>query len=124
MFDVNATCRTPIAQSGTGCQDVSSPKLVCKHMDFSQEGCYTELFSKVTSKTIMRESYSATFTRVAFTWSLNTMGPIGFSNSVDAMTTLMLRLKPDGTYVITDDWNTGHPAPGASDIFEKCLNYC
>ena len=83
LFGPNATTRTPVAQSGTGCQDESDPAVVCKR--FSG-------FSSMHSElgTTFYEYYSASFARASFTWTLGGTAEDGSETSVAAMTQLTL----------------------------------
>ena len=122
LFAPNVTTLCPVTQSGTGVMDVTSPRLAC-----SKLGRYAHMQSYLTGTPIV-ERFSATFTRVAFSWTFaanQAGGAGGPAVSVPAISTLWLsRIPgPDGMamHIDTPFEGPGAGTHGAADYFSSWL---
>lgn len=109
----NTTTRTPIGSGPTGCTDATSPKDVCKYM----AGCFSSVSSKLIGD-IMVETYSASVSRIAFTWLLaGITARNGHMVNASGITILPIQNTPDFGPVISGGSWFGNPA----DMFSRCL---
>jgi hypothetical protein len=124
LFSSNTTTLSPISQSGTGVADVQDPAQVCSFFS----GHFKAMRSTLKSPPIV-EQFSATFQRVALSWTFaaDSAAAGGGSVTADAITTLWTARIPvpgTGSMGVHIDLPFDGPSSGthgATDYFSRFL---